>query len=60
MGGDRNNVGALEHAGVMPAPEWLTQDGDRLSGWYVEEDGVAGAPYDVSCGSGLEAPPRVT
>ena len=43
----------------MPAPKWLPKDGDRLSGWQVEEDGVGGVPCDGTRSSGLESSPWV-
>ena len=58
-GGDRDHVGAVQHGGVVPAPEGLAQDRDRLPFLQVEEGIVAGVTLDGSGGGCLEATPRV-
>ena len=58
-GGDGDHVGAVQHGGVVPTPEGLAQDRDRLPFLQVEEGIVAGVTLDGSGGGCLEATPRV-
>ena len=59
VGGHGDNVGAIQHVNIVPAPEWLPEDGHRLPGRQVEEDGVGGVPRNGTCCGGLKSPPRV-
>ena len=43
--GDRHDVGAGEHGGVVPTPEGLSQYGDDLALLLLEEGLVGRAPH---------------
>ena len=51
--GDGYDVGSDENGGLMRAPKWLSQDGNRLSTLELEKSFVAGVSLYGPCGGGV-------